>query len=135
MFINMTRHNVRSYHVIMSIELIGLSHEERELVAYTARFHNEAKLDDDAHYNAMPEAEKIRIAKLAAILRLADALDSGHKQKITDLEVQLDESQLFLIVTTAKDIMLEQWSLARKGQLFRDVFGIEPKIRIRRLRT
>jgi exopolyphosphatase/guanosine-5'-triphosphate,3'-diphosphate pyrophosphatase len=135
MYINMPRHNVRSYYVIMSIEMIGLTADEREVVAYTARFHHEAKLDEDAHYASLPEIEKIRIAKLAAILRLADALDSGHKQKITQIEPQLDEDELILVVTTAKDIMLEQWSLARKGMLFSDVFGVTPKIRIMRLKT
>lgn len=135
MFINMTRHNIRSYHVIMSIDLIGLTQAEREVVAYTARFHNQSRLDEDVHYLSLAEPEKIRIAKLAAILRLADALDSGHKQKITQIEPQLDEDELILVVTTAKDIMLEQWSLARKGQLFTDVYGVTPRIRIRRLKT
>ncbi len=135
MYINMARHNVRSYYVIMSIEMIGLSADEREVVAYTARFHHEAKLDEDAHYASLPEQEKIRIAKLAAILRLADALDSGHKQKITNIDLLPAEDELVIAATTAKDITLEQWSVSRKGRLFSEVYGVAVKIRIRRLKA
>lgn len=133
-YINMTQHNIRSYNIIMSIELIGLSQEEREVAAYTARFYSESRLDADAHYNLMPENEKLLIAKLSAILRLADALDTGHKQKITELKLQIDDENLTLIVSTAKDIMLEQWSVEHTGYLYKDVYGLTPRIRIRRLK-
>jgi exopolyphosphatase/guanosine-5'-triphosphate,3'-diphosphate pyrophosphatase len=133
-YINMSQHSVRSYNIIMSIELIGLSHQEREVVAFTARFHSEAKIDEDLQGHRLTEEEKLLIAKLSAILRLADALDTGHKQKIADLELQIDDDYLTLTVSTAKDIMLEQWSVERKGRLFKDVYGLTPRVRVRKLK-
>lgn len=132
-YINMTRHDIRSYNLIMSLELIGLSHEERRTAAFVARFHSDfASLTADSAYMALPEAERLHIAKLAAILRLANALDTGHMQKIGIHEVQTSADQLTLVVTSSRDIILEQWAVARSGQLFRTVYGLTPAIRIRR---
>lgn len=132
-YINMSRHDIRSYNIIMSLELIGLSLEERRIAAFTARFHSGYRaLVTDSHFMELPEMERLQISKLSAILRLANALDTGHKQKIKDIEIQIDAQTMTLVVSSSRDIMLEQWSLARSGQLFRTVYGLTPSIRIRR---
>lgn len=135
-YINMTRHDIRSYNIIMSLELIGLTYDERRDAAFVARFHGDhASLTADSAFMALPEPVRLHIAKLAAILRLANALDTGHMQKIGDIEVQVSDDQLTLVVTSSRDIMLEQWSVERSGRLFRTVFGLTPTIRIRRRHT
>ncbi len=117
----------------MSLELIGLSAVERRITAFTARFHSDySDLTLDSNFMALPEAEKLHISKLAAILRLANAMDTGHQQKIRDLEIQIDARKLTLVVSSNRDTMLEQWSIARSGQLFHTVYGLSPVIRIRR---
>ena len=63
---------------------------------------------------------------LAGLLRIADALDKEHRQKIqgdrswsqTDTDVQIRASG-------ADDVLLEQWALRKKDDLFREVFGLD----------
>jgi exopolyphosphatase/guanosine-5'-triphosphate,3'-diphosphate pyrophosphatase len=66
--------------------------------------------------------------KLSAILRVADALDRNHSARITD--ASFEKSQDRLIIRSAKDLdfSLEKLSLADKGDMFEDVFGLVPSI-------
>ena len=74
-----------SYDIIMATEMIGLSHMEREIVANVVRFNH----SDFVYYGQAQErpmgldkASYLTVAKLTAILRLANSLDRSHKQKM-----------------------------------------------------
>ena len=131
-YVNMSKHNIRTYNIIMATEIIGLSHRERDIIAWTARFHTGQAIADEGGYTGLDADDQLIIAKLSALLRIADALDTGHQQKISELSVQLDEQDLILAVTSQRDVTLEVWSLEKKGELFHDLYGYWPKIRIRR---
>ncbi len=132
-YVNMSKHNIRSYNIIMATELIGLSRRERDIVAWTARFHTGKTFSDESSYTDLDAADQLVIAKLSALLRLADALDTAHQQKISDVSVQIGESELILSVMSRQEVTLEIWSLEKKGELFRELFGCQPKIKIRRM--
>ncbi|MEA4890230.1 MAG: HD domain-containing protein [Clostridiaceae bacterium] len=132
-YVNMSKHNIRSYNIIMATELIGLSRRERDIVAWTARFHTGKTFSDESSYTDLDAADQLVIAKLSALLRLADALDTAHQQKISEISVQIDESELILSVVSRQEVTLELWSLEKKGELFRELFGCQPKIKIRRM--
>ncbi len=63
------------------------------------------------------------------MLRIADALDRGHRGKIDDVEVEVGDS-LQLTLRTREDASLETWTLERKAQLFREVFGMEVEAKV-----
>jgi exopolyphosphatase/guanosine-5'-triphosphate,3'-diphosphate pyrophosphatase len=131
-YINMSKHNIRTYNIIMATELVGLTHRERDMVAWTSRLHS-GRIDlDDSGLADLPSEDRMVVAKLAALLRLADALDNGHQQKITELLVQLDDDALTLSITTRQDVTLELWAFEQKGQLFEKLFGYPARIKIKR---
>lgn len=131
-YINMSKHNIRSYNLIMATEIIGLSPLEHDIVAWIARFHSGKPALEDRGYLELDAADQLLIAKLSALLRLGDALDTGHKQKISTLSATLEADELVISVTTSQDITLEIWTIEKKGSLFEDIFGCKPRIRIRR---
>ena len=55
------------------------------------------------------------VAKLAAILRLADALDVSRKQKITGCRTVMKENQFRVIVTSREDLSLERWTFEKQS--------------------
>ncbi len=134
-YINMSKHNVRSFNIINATEIIGLRKSERDMVAWIARLHVGPTQMDDRGFGDLSPDDQLTVSQLAALLRLADALDSGHQQKISDMTVNLDleAAELVLAVTTRQDIVLEIWTLENKRNLFSEVFGMIPQIRIRRL--
>jgi exopolyphosphatase/guanosine-5'-triphosphate,3'-diphosphate pyrophosphatase len=131
-FINMNNHNVRSYNIILSTEIVGLSPEEQHQAAWTARFYTGPVDYLDPQFRSLSEDSQLKVLKLAAILRLADALDASHKQTLELGEVRVEGDDLLLIAQSRDDLTLVNWSLEKKSDLFRIVFGLAPVLKIRR---
>ena len=101
-----------AFHIIMATEIIGLSHSEREMIAYTVRFENHE--DPFLYYGEFTQEkadiskeEYLTIAKITAILRLANAMDRTHKQKCQDVTMTLKNRELKITVTSQEDLSLE----------------------------
>ena len=61
--------------------------------------------------------------KLAAILRVADALDRSHSQKEIEVATKIQEDNLILRVKGGQNLNLEKIALLEKGDLFESIFG------------
>lgn len=82
-YISLDMHSVHSYELIRALELFGMSRMDMEMVANISRYHSMGvPKDNDENFNNLPTKERIIVAKLIAIIRMADALDRSHKQKI-----------------------------------------------------
>lgn len=76
----------------------------------------------------MSRDEYLVIAKLTAILRLANSLDRSHEQKFHDASVSLKENKLTISIATAEDITLEKIAMAEQAGFFEEVFNVTPVI-------
>ena len=120
-----------SYNIIMSTEIIGLSHVEREIVANVVKYNH---MDFD-YYEAMgrdgslTRKEYLTIAKLTAILKIANGLDRSHKQKFKNVKTTLKEEQLIITVDASLDITLEKGLFSRRSEFFEEVYSVRPVIR------
>lgn len=130
-FISMSHAAECAYNIIMATEIIGLSHAEREIVANIVKYNSMDMIpfEDFARMCALTREEYIKVCKLAAILRVSNAMDRSHKQKIKELRVTLKDTKMILTVDTLEDITLEQGLLREKAEFFEDVFGITPVLR------
>lgn len=130
-FISMQHSAECSYNIIMASEIIGLSHAEREIVANIVKYNSQDILsfEEFAQSSALNREQYIKVCKLAAILRVSNAMDRSHKQKIRELRVTLKDDRMILTVDTLEDITLEQGLLSEKAEFFEDVFGITPVLR------
>ncbi len=122
-----------SYDIIMASEIIGLSHEEREIVACVVKY-NVSELDPyDDLADKLDQVGYGKVAKLCVILRLANALDRSHKQKIKKMKASLKEGKLLVTVETEEDISLEKSAFEGKIEGFEFVYGISPVLHERRV--
>jgi exopolyphosphatase/guanosine-5'-triphosphate,3'-diphosphate pyrophosphatase len=69
------------------------------------------------------------IARLTAILRVANALDRSHRQKFDDLQIRIQDRKMFILVETGEDISLEKGLFSQRADFFEEVFGIRPVIK------
>ena len=130
-FISMMNIGESSYQIVMATEMIGLSHQEREIVANVVRF-NHSKFIYYSGRNDVCGLDReayLTVAKLTAILRLANGLDRSHKQKLKGLKASLKESQLILSADTTEDITLEKGFFEERSEFFQEVFSIEPVLK------
>ena len=63
--------------------------------------------------------------KLGSILRVADALDRGHTQRVTISSINRKDEELVLVCNYRGDISLERIGLAAKANMFEEVFGFK----------
>ncbi len=123
-----------SYNIIMSTEMIGLSHAEREIVANVVKYnHLEFEYYEEmSRYSMMDRASYLKIAKLTAILKVANGLDRSHKQKFKNVKASLKEDQLIITVDTNEDITLERGLFGKRAAFFGEVYSVRPVIRQKR---
>ena len=115
-----------SYQIIQSTEVIGLSTKERHIIASAVRYNNaEFKYSSEYEKDMVVDREQyLLVAKLAAILRLANAMDRSHYQKVKGIKAVLKDRELELILDSAMDLSLELGLLKDKVAFFEEVFGI-----------
>lgn len=128
-FINPQGHYRHSAYILEANPLIGLSREDNEVIAEVSRYHSsETPEVDQPHYRHLDSAIQLPVAQLAAILRVADSLDDSRLQKILHVSLKLVGNDLEIHVRATDDLVLEQWAFTRKTQLFREVYGLQPKL-------
>lgn len=134
-YISMVNVGENSYNIIMATEIIGLSHMEREIIANVVRF-NHTKF---VYFGQMQgsgfvldEASYLIVAKLTAILRMANCLDRSHKQKLKGVKALLRENELVLTVDSLEDITLEKGFFEALSGFFQEVFSVQPVLKQRK---
>ena len=85
-YVSLRAHHKHSQYILASSQIFGLSDEETAVVSNIARYHRRG-LPQRSHmpYVALDREDRMIVRKLASILRVANALDAEHAQKITDV--------------------------------------------------
>jgi exopolyphosphatase / guanosine-5'-triphosphate,3'-diphosphate pyrophosphatase len=73
-------------------------------------------------YEDMSPKQRLTISKLAAILRLADALDHEHASTVENVEVEYKRPRFLFHLRGKGDMLLEKWALLNKRDMFESVF-------------
>jgi len=130
--INLRRHYAYSYDLILSSDILGFSDYEKQIMATVAYYHSRFTPSmEDSYFASLSDEQRIVTAKLAAILRLADAMDRSHRQKAIDCQITLKSDKLLIQVKSNEDMSLEEWTFEDKADYFEEVFGILPILQIR----
>ncbi|UYO99371.1 HD domain-containing protein [Oceanotoga sp. DSM 15011] len=123
-FINLKNHAYYSYEIIKASDLPGLNIKDIEVVSNIARLHSKNNIDiNEETLKILTNKERIRIAKLLSILRIADALDRSHTKKTKEIDLKNTKNKIIINVYTTEDMTLEEWTFNKKSEFFQEVFG------------
>ena len=124
MFIRSSGHHKHSQYIIANSEIFGLHRDDLDVISNVVRYHRKAP-PNTTHiaYIALQREERMLVLKLASLLRVADALDRGHSQRIESLEVERRSDTIVLHAPGRHDLSLERLGLKEKADIFQDVFG------------
>ncbi len=122
-----------AYDIILSSEIMGLSHRDRVIVASIVKY-NTYPLDPyDEVSDVLDQEGYLIVAKCASILRVANAMDRSHKQKFKHVRAAVKDKQLILSIETVDGILLEKAMFDAKAGMFEDVFSIKPTVKEKRI--
>ncbi|GER82272.1 MAG: HD domain-containing protein [Thermogemmatispora sp.] len=128
MLVEERRHHKHSFRLIKETPLPDFSDEERHEIACIARYHRRA-LPSLAHeeYAVMSRPARKRVSMLAALLRIADALDYNHDARVLRLasvpeECTRERWTIQLWTRPLADLDEELDQAHEKADLFEKVF-------------
>ncbi len=128
-FISFKRHHKHSLYLLTHSELPGISPREMLVIANLARYHRKRHPHlDHPEFAALAPADQERVRRLAAILRLADAMDREHMQRVRLVRARPEGDELVLMIEGEGDLLLEKWALKKKSGLFSEVYGRQVRI-------
>jgi exopolyphosphatase/guanosine-5'-triphosphate,3'-diphosphate pyrophosphatase len=124
-YVSPRAHHKHSEYIILNSEVFGLDRMDVTIVALVARYHRHSgPMLDHPSYAALSTDDRIRVSKLAAILRVADALERTHAQRVSQIEIRRDSGKLRLRLPGLADAAVERLAMTSKADLFEQVFGL-----------
>ena len=126
-FISSSSHHKHSMYLILNSDIFGLGSSEIKLTALVARYHRRS-LPRPSHdeFAELPREERVIVAKLAAILRLATALAHGGGAHIT---VSVNDGLVTINSTKGGDLALLEHRLSERDEMFEQTYGMDVVLR------
>jgi len=123
-YVGLRGHHKHSLYLLSVSEIFGLSREDMAVVSNVARYHRRAT-PQKSHlpYMSLDSDARVVVNKLSAILRVANALDADHLQKVKDVRVLSEEGSWVLEVEGAGDLTMERLATLSRSDHLTDVFG------------
>lgn len=123
-FVSNTGHHKHSAYLVANSDMPGFTDKERLTIAALCRFHRKSMPQPrHSHFGELDADSKRIVMALAPLLRLADALDRGHEQKVRDVRSALRDGNLSVIVEADSDADLELWAANEAAGAFRESYG------------
>ena len=117
-------HEEHSAYMIRNGKLRGLSAQEVQVVACIARYHAKGRPGKaDPLYGELPKPSRQAVQWLAAMLRIAEALDRSHYQLIRGLRLVRRGQRLSILVNARRDAQLELWAARRRTGLLAELMA------------
>ena len=121
-------HHKHSYYLIRHADLRGFTEEQLLVIANVARYYRKAPPDDrDPNIAELTPAQRSDVEKLVAILRIAEGLDRGHRQRVRDVAVRLNRDTALFIARTRVDASVELESARKRAKYFRSLFEVRAR--------
>ena len=130
MYVSLRAHHKHTQYLLASSQIFGLSNEETNVVSNIARYHRRAT-PQDTHlpYVALDRRDRLVVNKLAALLRVANALDAEHLQKVRDLRLVRHDAAWIVELEGTGDLTMEQLAASARADMFVETFGRQLLIR------
>jgi exopolyphosphatase/guanosine-5'-triphosphate,3'-diphosphate pyrophosphatase len=115
-------HHKHGEYLTYNAPLQGFSHREHVILAMLVRNHRKGDIKIEGYRDILETGDTARIARLAALLRLAEYLERRKNQIIDRLQVEIGD-QVRIAVQTGGDATVEIWAATRRADLFERAYG------------
>jgi exopolyphosphatase/guanosine-5'-triphosphate,3'-diphosphate pyrophosphatase len=128
-FVRYEGHHKHSHYIIEHSDVMGLTPAERTIVANVARYHRKSPPSlEHENFRALSREARAKVKMMAAILRLADALDREHRAVVNRVRARIEGSTLWLDVEGREARALEEWTVRAKSGMLRELLGLDVRV-------
>ena len=103
---------------------LDVSNEETAIVSNIVRYHRRG-LPQNSHlpFIALDRTDRMIVNKLGAIVRLVNALDAEHAQKVRDARLVRQGLTWILELDGDGDLTMEQLAATARSDMFAEIYG------------
>lgn len=125
-FVSSRAYHKHTYYLVAHSEVYGLTGTEVAITAHVARYHRRSPpKPSHLEYMGLSRENRIIVNKLAAILRVAKALDVSDIRRIDQVRFAFEEDRFVVRVPGLSDNSLRMRSLEMRSDFFEDVYGMK----------
>ncbi len=119
-------HHKHGEYLALNGDIPGLEGRDRVIVAALVRYHNRKSEPAGHHaaYSSLSNADKRITRRLSAILRVAEALDHSHRQRVLKLRASFQRGAAGLLVHARGDAAEDLRDASRSVKLFEKEFHV-----------
>lgn len=123
-YVSLRAHHKHSQYILAASQIFGLSNDETLMVSNIARYHRRG-YPQQSHvpYVALDRQDRLIVNKLAALLRIANALDAEHAQKVRDVRIVRRDGPWLLEIDGSGDLTMERLAATARADMFSETFG------------
>jgi exopolyphosphatase/guanosine-5'-triphosphate,3'-diphosphate pyrophosphatase len=119
-------HHKHGEYLALNGDIAGLEGRDRAIAAALVRYHNRKSGPAGHHtaYSSLNDADKRITRRLAAILRIAEALDHSHRQRVMKIRASFQRGAVGLQVHARGDATEDLRDANRSAELFEKEFHV-----------
>ncbi len=119
-------HHKHGEYLALNGDVPGLEGRDRSIVAALVRYHNRKSVPAGHHvaYSSLNNNDQRIARRLAAILRVAEALDHSHRQRVTNLSASFQRGAVGLQIVARGDAAEDLRDANRSAELFEKEFHV-----------
>src|SRR5262249_28099963 len=115
--------------LIENSELTGFTSPEIAVIANVAYSHRGGlPKSKREYYSNLRVQDREVVRKLAALLRLADAIDRDHEGHVRGLRCEIGDDEVRILALCSREAETMRWRLEERADLFAEVFGREVEL-------
>ena len=123
-------HHRHAAYLVENAQLRGFEPSEIDFLATLVRHHRRGDpKPSEARFAALSADDRVRVRKLAALLRVADGLDRGRRGVVDDVRADIGADLVILRLRVHGDAELALWGRASPARPVRA--GVRPRNRVR----
>jgi len=129
MYISVDGYHRHAAYMISVSSLVGLSDDERTLLARIVRFQRKGSPTAE-HKDAgdLKENDRKTVWQLSALLRMGIALDKERRSRVEATHAVIHDDHVALQLEGSGDLLLERWACLKSADYFDKAFGKPLKI-------
>jgi exopolyphosphatase/guanosine-5'-triphosphate,3'-diphosphate pyrophosphatase len=125
--VNYYDHHKHGAYLLVNSPMQGFDHREVAILALLVRYHRKGDVSVDHYAAVLNPGDDVLVAKLSAMLRLAEFLERRKNQVVQNIHVEIGKT-VRMVTQAAGDNTVEVWDANRAAGLFRKAFGCDIEI-------
>ncbi len=122
-------HEEHGFYIMMNRPLPGYTQREQALIALLVRYHrDDDSPEDEGLDDLLKDGDMERLAKLAALLRLAEYLERSKAQNVKEVRCHVGKGYVQIEALADTDVSTEVQEANLRSELFAEAYGVEVEI-------